>query len=95
MCEKPLDRNQRFCKSCHAAYMREWRKNHLLTKVQKLKDIARSYANVYLHRGKIHRKPCQKCGDVKSQMHHPNYRKPLLIIWLCRPCHISEHRRAA
>jgi hypothetical protein len=71
--------------------MRKWRKTHKLTKAQKKKDTARSYANVYLKRGKIQKLPCLECGSEKSQIHHADYSKPLFIIWLCRPCHKKLH----
>ena len=53
---------------------------------------ARSYAHVYLKRGKLKKEPCQECGDLISEMHHPDYSKPLKIIWLCRVCHLELHR---
>ena len=83
---------QRFCLECHARYMRGWRKTHRLTPEQARKDNCRSYAGVYLRRGKLVRAPCERCGDEKSQMHHPDYSQPLLVRWLCRPCHLAEHR---
>lgn len=31
---------------------------------------------------------CEGCGKaVKTQKHHHDYSKPLLVIWLCKPCH--------
>lgn len=91
-CKKINDRfNQRYCTKCHAAYMREWRKNHQLTKEQQLKDNARSYAGVYKRRGKIQQEPCKQCGNEHSQMHHEDYSKPLEVIWLCRKCHLELH----
>lgn len=72
--------------------MREWRKTHKLTDEQKKKDNCRSYANSYLKRGNLIRTPCEHCGEVKSQMHHPDYDKPLEIIWLCRQCHMELHK---
>ena len=39
---------------------------------------------------------CQKCGNISDHQldgHHENYSKPLEVIWLCRDCHIREHRR--
>lgn len=26
-------------------------------------------------------------------MHHPDYSKPLEVVWMCRPCHLAEHKR--
>lgn len=62
-----------------------------LTLEQKVKGNARSYAKVYLRRGKIERKPCEVCGAFDSQMHHEDYSKPLEIVWLCRRHHLVEH----
>jgi hypothetical protein len=83
-------KNQRYCLTCHAANMRTWRASHPMTEEQRLKDISRSYANTYLKRGKIAPEPCVFCG-AKAQMHHPDYSKPLEIIWLCRKHHLRLH----
>lgn len=85
--------NQRYCVDCHNAYMREWRKSHPLTEEQKVKDRARSYANVYRRRGKLVKVPCETCGSPRSQMHHHDYSKPLDVEWLCRPCHMALHQQ--
>jgi hypothetical protein len=35
---------------------------------------------------------CSKCGKLGSvDGHHPDYSKPLEVIWLCRACHVLEH----
>jgi hypothetical protein len=50
---------------------------------------AREIANYHDRIGKIHRPPqCQICGE-KSELekHHSDYKAPLLITWLCIPCH--------
>jgi hypothetical protein len=75
--------------------MREWRKTNHLTPEQRLKDNARSYANTYKKRGKLIQEPCADCGSQKSEMHHPDYTKPLLVIWLCRVCHLKCHKTKA
>ena len=75
--------------------MRAWRADHPLTEEQRLKDNARSYAGVYLRRGKLERKPCERCGSKDSQMHHDDYTKPLEIRWLCRRCHLDLHEELA
>lgn len=38
---------------------------------------------------------CQCCGanGVEIHGHHPDYSKPLEVIWLCTSCHGAEHRR--
>jgi hypothetical protein len=31
---------------------------------------------------------CAGCGGAtKLQMHHPDYHRPTLVMWLCKPCH--------
>lgn len=71
--------------------MRDWRKTHKINAEQRKKDNCRSYAYVYLKRGKFVRKPCERCGSENSQMHHPDYSKPLLVVWLCREHHLALH----
>lgn len=36
---------------------------------------------------------CQMCGlNKKLERHHPDYLLPLLIVWLCKPCHVIADR---
>jgi len=88
-------KGRRWCLSCHAAYMRGWRKRHPLTDEQRRKDNARSYAGVYLRRGKLQQQGCEDCGGPEAEMHHSDYGQPLRVIWLCRLCHLQRHRAAA
>src|SRR3990167_7865102 len=39
--------------------------------------------------GRIKCSPCQICNNLNSQAHHPDYTKPLEIIWLC-PLHHKQ-----
>jgi len=41
---------------------------------------------------KITRQPCEICGNQKSEAHHPDYRKPKYIRWLCMEHHRKCHR---
>lgn len=84
--------HQRYCKGCHNAYMREWRKTHKLTPSQRHRDRCRGYAHIYYKRGLLLKEPCQICGDPNSQMHHDDYNHPLDVKWLCRKHHIRYHR---
>ena len=44
--------------------------------------------------GKIKRLPCQLCGDEKSEGHHPDYDRPLDVVWLCTAHHKAAHKLA-
>lgn len=91
-CGEPHFRGkQRYCEDCHAAYMRKWRKTHPLNDAHRKRDIARSHACVGVKRGVIERMPCEKCGESKAEMHHPDHELPRVVVWLCRPCHLAWH----
>lgn len=81
----------RYCRFHHAEYMREWRKTHPLTGEALFRANCRSYANVYVSRGKLKRQPCEVCGKRKAEMHHARYDRPLEVRWLCRPHHLEHH----
>lgn len=88
--------NQRYCLDCHNLYMRNWRKTHKLTGYARIKDIARHKANVYQRRGLITPKPCEVSGcNNKSEKHHDDYSKPLVVRWLCRIHHLELHNAIA
>ncbi len=40
---------------------------------------------------KIKKESCVICGNKKSQGHHPDYLKPLEVIWLCQKHHYLKH----
>lgn len=54
-------------------------------------------ASVAVHnavkRGKMKKLSCEICGDPKSEAHHPDYDKPLDVMWLCRKHHADIHRQ--
>ena len=93
-CGKPRRPGQKDCLACHAAAQRRYRQSHPLTDEQRRKDNARSYAGVYLRRGKITKKPCEVCG-LAAEMHHDDYDQPLRIRWLCREHHLHHHKGKA
>ena len=85
----------------HATYRDRWKREN----PEKTADrISRwQQANPEKHRahvavmnairhGKIVSQPCVVCGDKKSEGHHPDYSKPLEVVWLCRKHHMMLHR---
>lgn len=53
--------------------------------------IARRRINKQIELGYLARPTrCEACGErCKPQAHHDDYRKPLEVKWLCRPCHFK------
>jgi hypothetical protein len=91
-CGKPKERiDWAYCRVCENAYRRRWRKHHPLTQEQRRKTNVRIMARDYWLRGKLRQKPCRHCGESKTERHHPDYARPLYVIWLCRPCHLRLH----
>lgn len=41
--------------------------------------------------GSLTRKPCEVCGNPKTEAHHDDYRKPLAVRWLCFKHHRQAH----
>lgn len=92
-CESQIDQwseskgNTSLCRGCYAAYKRHQAKTNDLAR---RKQIARSKARYALKIGLIFKHPCS-CGSTESEMHHPDYDKPLDVIWYCGVCHGSFH----
>lgn len=57
------------------------------------KNIARQKVNNAIRSGILVKSPCEECGNIKSQAHHPDYRSPLKIKWLCRKHHLELHNK--
>ncbi|AYO85370.1 hypothetical protein [Methylobacterium brachiatum] len=58
------------------------------------KIAARHAVKVALQQGRLVRQPCERCGTEPTEAHHPDYSRPLAVMWLCQPCHLAEHGRA-
>lgn len=44
--------------------------------------------------GKLIPMPCWVCGE-KAMAHHPDYDRPLDVVWLCQPHHSQAHALVA
>ena len=42
--------------------------------------------------GRLIRKPCEVCGEIKVDAHHDDYERPLDVRWLCRTHHSEHHK---
>lgn len=76
------------CKSCqYAIQSKRYYAEHF-------KPEAKERAREAYRRGEI-QKPlfCERCGLNKPLVrHHPDYEKPIKIMWVCRKCHSQIHR---
>lgn len=62
------------------------------------KARARTILHKALKENKIKKpKKCSECGKPQDKKtivaHHPDYNKPLKIIWLCKHCHGNKHSK--
>lgn len=92
------------CRSCHQKKYRDSNRkavkkhyeNNKPFKKNQVKDSrykARLKLNVATRDGLIIRKPCEVCGDKKTEGHHHDYSKPLDVRWLCTKHHMEIHRK--
>jgi hypothetical protein len=71
-------------KAAHAAALR--RQQIRFPKKAKARQIVRNA----VRDGAIARQPCIKCG-AKAEAHHPDYDRPLDVVWLCPQHHKAAH----
>ena len=81
-------------------YQRLKRKNGLVDKTQEFKEWreanpeaykAQQLANYAEKKGEIKKQPCEICKSEIAYKHHPDYSKPLEVVWLCPSCHKKLH----
>lgn len=70
--------------------------NIAVTKAWRQEDKRRSYCHRAVSKaiktGKLVRKNCERCGNENTLAHHEDYDKPLMVNWLCQPCHKQRHK---
>lgn len=76
-----------YCRPCHHGLRRA------LHRADPRKNRARANLRYAVKAGKVERKPCEVCGAESAEAHHDDYDRQLDVRWLCRPCHVQEHRR--
>ena len=73
-------------KEQYNTYHREYRKRN------KIKENARKVIFILKRSGELKYKPCEMCGEIKSEAHHDDYKKILKIRFLCKKHHIEFHK---
>lgn len=54
--------------------------------------VARLKLNAAIRSGKIKRQPCEVCGAEPAEGHHPDYSRPLDVVFLCPQHHRELHQ---
>jgi hypothetical protein len=91
--EKFLRDHPNFFESTHSYTSEKYKKYRTIYyKNNTHKIVARNRVAYMLRIGKVKRENCKICGLTKSQAHHPDYSKPLEVIWLCSQHHKDLHR---
>jgi hypothetical protein len=89
-----------YCRACHAWKERERQKRQprsradmspdQLRKLQ-CRELTRKFQQLKL----LPKGPCEVCGNVRAENHHPDYEKPLEYRRLCRQHHVEAERQEA
>lgn len=79
-------------------YNKKWRKEHgyineiIYRERHPEKIEAQTKLRIAVKKGIVKKLPCEVCKSENSQGHHPDYTKPLEVIWLCAVHHTKTHR---
>jgi|GWRWMinimDraft_13_1066021.scaffolds.fasta_scaffold01635_5 hypothetical protein len=90
-----------YCRSCKQKKDKTYTKNNLYTEKKKIlkakwrsdfPERKKAHLEIYyaLKKGLLFKQPCFMCGE-KAEAHHPDYSRPLDVIWLCPPHHRQAH----
>lgn len=71
-------------KAAHARAITAWKDKNA---VQRAANIILGNAVKY---GQVKKQPCWVCGET-AEAHHPDYSRPLDVVWLCPSHHKQAH----
>lgn len=83
-CKKQKDRIRQLTRIVDKTKKDQWRKQ--------FPERKNAQAKVYraLASGKLTKQPCFVCGEI-AEAHHPDYSRPLDVVWLCASHHRQTH----
>ena len=95
---KYREKNRKKLRVYGQKYNKKWRQEHgynTYNWYSRNKEKADAHRRVYLEvkSGRLKKEPCKVCGAKRVQAHHPDYSKPLKVVWLCPLHHKLEHRK--
>lgn len=94
------------CKKCHNKFVikvkgqkyiiknRRLQNRYRFNPKNKYKIEARIMARKAKELGIIPFSSCKICGDSRFELHHPDHKKPLDVIPLCKKHHMQEHYKS-
>ncbi len=71
--------------------MKHYRENH--SEGYKIIHKANVAIARLVKKGIITKMPCGVCDSEKTEAHHPDYSKPLEVVWLCQKHHYWANRK--
>jgi hypothetical protein len=87
-----IQERERAYLSTKAGKESNYRKTRAWAKRNPEKRRAHEAVKAAIRSGVLTRRPC-KCGNKRSHAHHDDYSKPLVVLWLCAPCHVLRHKQ--
>lgn len=92
MTPKAVAQRRKYAKE-HPDVIKAIKKRWVINNPVKISAIKKRL-NASRHNNEHKKQPCQVCGTTKwIHGHHPDYSKPLEVIWLCAKHHKEEHAR--
>lgn len=82
----------KYCKPCARKRNNKKKKYSERTPFEKLKHNTRRESLSIVKCGLAEKKPCDVCGNPKSEIHHDDYHDAWHFRWMCKKCHTQYHQ---
>ena len=60
---------------------------------EQVREVYKQYKRALASGQLVKATACAWCGETKLRIHghHPDYARPLMVVWLCARCHRQHH----